>query len=101
MVRFLAPPSRRAPMSSIGWPAFPKPPISTVEPSSILATASAAVSTIFVISLPLLRGVFVFNDHGNTLTDTDTQCGHAPAAGFGCQAASEGSQHAGARSTQR
>src|SRR5690625_2249871 len=100
MVRFLAPPSRRAPMSSIGWPAFPKPPISTVEPSSILATASAAVSTIFVISFPLLRGVFVLDHHGNTLAYTDTQCSQTPTAVFSFQTACQRTQYAGAGRAQ-
>src|SRR5699024_1201262 len=100
-VRSLAPESRSASISSMGWPASPNPPIRTVEPSEMLATASAAVSTIFVISFPLLSSVFVFNHHGNTLANTDTQCSQAPTAVFSFQAARQCSQHSRTRGAQR
>src|SRR5699024_4601902 len=67
----------------------------------MLATASAAVSTIFVISFPLLSGVFVFNHHGNTLANTDTQCSQTPTAVFSFQAERQCPEHARTRCTQR
>src|SRR5699024_12543720 len=88
-------------MSSMGWPASPNPPMSTVEPSEILATASAAVAAILVISFPLLSGVFVFNHHGNTLAHTNTQCGQTPTAVFSFQSTCQGAQHAGTRGAHR
>ncbi|CFN64398.1 Uncharacterised protein [Bordetella pertussis] len=45
MTRSLAPCSSRASISSMGWPAVPKPPIMTVAPSGTSARASAAVAT--------------------------------------------------------
>src|SRR5699024_9331038 len=57
-VRSLAPEYSWASINSIGWPASPKPPISTVEPSEILATACAAVATFLVISLPYSASSF-------------------------------------------
>src|SRR5699024_4053633 len=101
MVRSVAPLSSRAWMSSIGRPASPNPPISTVEPSVIFATAAAAVSTILVISFPLLSGVFVFNHHGNTLANANTQCGQTPAAVFSFQATCQCPQYARTGCTQR
>src|SRR5699024_3531887 len=83
-----------------GWPASPKPPMSTVEPSEILATASAAVSTIFVISFPLLSGVFVFNHHGNTLAHANNPRRQTPAASFSLHSARQGTSCTATRSAQ-
>ena len=45
MTRSLAPCSSSASISSIGWPAVPKPPIMTVAPSGTSARAAAALAT--------------------------------------------------------
>ena len=50
IVRSLAPWAMSASMSSTGWPARPKPPIMTVAPSGMPATAVAASGTVLSIT---------------------------------------------------
>src|SRR5438552_13417678 len=57
MVRLRAPLRMRASMSSEGMPAVPKPPIMTVAPSAISATAALGEATVLSIISPPAQGI--------------------------------------------
>src|SRR6478609_8478160 len=115
-VRSRVPLSTRASMSSTGCPAGPKPPMSTVAPSGMSATASIALWVIMTMAVPLGRpagayavqrrsrdgsGADVLEHDRETLPDTDADARHAPPAAAALQVAGEGAEDAAARGPER
>ena len=84
MIRSLEPFAISASMSSEGMPAVPNPPIITVAPLGISATATAAVATTLLIipssqcafvpasAMPLPRSVIVLCDYRTSVRSTNT-----------------------------
>src|SRR4051794_37391859 len=82
-VRSAAPCRRSASISSIGWPAVPKPPISTVAPSGMSATASSAADVPSRMSVMRERSLRVLEYDGQALAHSDADGRHAPTVTFG------------------
>ena len=88
--------------AATGIPAMPKPPISTVEPSSMPATASSPIGA------DRWRSRHVLEHDGERLADADADRGDAPplaatpaAGGRGCRGSGRRRRRAGGRSRSR